>query len=51
MGDPPAVTRRWIESQQQVGLPHLQIGGMNRYRISQVETWLQKRYGSAARNP
>jgi hypothetical protein len=46
-----AVTRRWIESQQQVGLPHLHTGGMNRYRISEVETWLQERYGSAARNP
>jgi hypothetical protein len=24
---------------------------MNRYRISEVETWLHERYGSAARGP
>lgn len=40
------VTRRWIELQQPLGLPHLSTGGMNRYRISEVEAWLQRRYGS-----
>jgi hypothetical protein len=50
LADHLAVTRRWIESQQQVGLPHLHTGGMNRYRISEVETWLQERYGSHARS-
>jgi hypothetical protein len=29
-------TRRWIESQQPLGLPHLPTGGMNRYRISEL---------------
>jgi hypothetical protein len=40
------VTRRWIELQQQFGLPRLSTGGMNRYRISEVEAWLRERYGS-----
>jgi hypothetical protein len=41
-----SVTRRWIELQQQLGLPRLSTGGMNRYRISEVEAWLRERYGS-----
>lgn len=41
-----SVTRRWIELQQQFGLPRLSRGGMNRYRISEVEAWLRERYGS-----
>lgn len=50
LADHLSVTCRWIESQQQLGLPHLHTGGMNRYRISEVETWLHDRYNSAARN-
>jgi hypothetical protein len=38
------VTRRWIELQQHHGLPYLRMGGMNRYRISEVESWLRERY-------
>ena len=39
------VTTRWIESQQQVGLPYLRLGSINRYSIADVEGWLRKRYG------
>ena len=50
LADHLGVTRRWIESQQPLGLPHLHTDGMNRYRISEVEVWLHERYGSPARN-
>jgi hypothetical protein len=50
LADHLSVTCRWIESQQQLGLPHLHTGGMNRYRISEVETWLRDRYSPAARD-
>jgi hypothetical protein len=43
------VTPRWIEMQQRLGLPRLSTGGMNRYRISEVEAWLRERYGSDTR--
>jgi hypothetical protein len=39
------VTSRWIESQQPLGLPHLRMGGVNRYVVSEVEAWLRERYG------
>ena len=39
------VTTRWIESQQQVGLPYLRLGSINRYSITDVEAWLRERYG------
>jgi hypothetical protein len=26
------------------GLPHLRMGRLSRYRISEVETWLRERY-------
>jgi hypothetical protein len=39
------VTPRWIESQQQLGLPHLHMLGINRYRVAEVEAWLRERYG------
>jgi len=42
------VTRRWIELQQHLGLPYLRMVGMNRYCISEVETWLRKRYTATA---
>jgi hypothetical protein len=45
LADHLLVTRRWIEQQQHHGLPYLRMGGMNRYRISEVETWLRERYG------
>lgn len=41
------VTPRWIEQQQNLGLPHLRLPGINRYRISVVEAWLRERYGAA----
>jgi hypothetical protein len=41
------VTPRWIEQQQRLGLPHLRMPGINRYRISVVEAWLHERYGAA----
>jgi hypothetical protein len=42
-----SVTTRWIELQQQRGLPHIHTPGMNRYRISEVEAWLREQYGWA----
>jgi hypothetical protein len=50
LADHLGVTRRWIETQQPLDLPHLHTGGMNRYRISDVESWLHEHYGSPARN-
>ncbi len=50
LADHLQVTPRWIELQQLLGLPHLRTGGMNRYRISEVEIWLLERYGSPARH-
>jgi hypothetical protein len=46
LADHLGVTPRWIELQQHLGLPHLRMGGINRYRISEVETWLHERYAS-----
>jgi len=40
------VSRRWIELQQPLGLPHIRTTGMTRYRVSEVDAWLQKQYGS-----
>jgi hypothetical protein len=45
LADHLGITRRWIESQQQVGLPYLRLGSINRYCITDVEAWLRKRYG------
>jgi hypothetical protein len=39
------VTARWIELQQSLGLPHMRMGGMNRYILSEVEAWLREQYG------
>jgi hypothetical protein len=39
-----SVTPRWIEPQQQRGLPHIYTPGLNRYRISEVEAWLCEQY-------
>jgi hypothetical protein len=44
LADHLLVTRRWIELQQHHGLPYLRMGSMNRYRISEVESWLRERY-------
>lgn len=42
LADHLAVSERWIELQQRVGLPYLQMGGINRrYRVSDVEAWLE----------
>jgi hypothetical protein len=38
------VTPRFIELQQQVGLPVLRMGAVNRYRISEVEAWVRGQY-------
>jgi len=46
LADHLSVTPRWIELQQPLGLPRISTGGMNRYRISEVEAWLRERYGS-----
>lgn len=40
-----SVTPRWIELQQRLGLPHIHTPGLNRYRISEVESWLRDQYG------
>jgi len=42
-------TVRWIEYQQRLGLPYLRMGGMNRYRVSEVEAWLRDRHATAER--
>jgi hypothetical protein len=47
LADHLQVTRRWIESQQPLGLPFLRMGGMNRYILSEVEAWLREQYASA----
>jgi hypothetical protein len=44
LADHLLVTRRWIELQQHAGLPYLRMGGLNRYRVSEVETWIRERY-------
>jgi hypothetical protein len=44
LADHLGVTTRWIECQQRLGLPHLRMGSMNRYRVSEVEAWLRGRY-------
>ncbi len=41
------VSDRWIELQQHVGLPYLRMGGLNRYRISEVEAWIREHYNSS----
>ncbi len=46
LADHLQVTRRWIELQQRHGLPHLRMGSMNRYIVSEVEAWLRERYAS-----
>jgi hypothetical protein len=50
LADHLAVSGRWIELQQHRGLPYLRTGGINRYRISQVEAWLREHYGSPAKS-
>lgn len=42
-----AVSDRWIEMQQHVDLPYLRMGGLNRYRVSDVEAWLREHYNSS----
>jgi hypothetical protein len=46
LADHLAVSERWIELQQRVGLPYLRMGGINRYRVSDVETWLREHYSA-----
>jgi hypothetical protein len=43
LADHLGVTGRWIEYQQRRGLPRLRVGGINRYRVSEVEAWLRDR--------
>jgi phage terminase Nu1 subunit (DNA packaging protein) len=50
LADHLSVTRRWIEMQQQVGLPYLHMGGLNRYRVSEVETWIREHYNSSPKS-
>jgi|GEM_PF-2888447 len=40
-----SVTPRWIVAQQALGLPHMHMRGINRYRVSEVEAWLREHYG------
>jgi phage terminase Nu1 subunit (DNA packaging protein) len=42
-----AVSNRWIEMQQRVGLPYLRMGGLNRYHVSEVEAWLREHYNAS----
>jgi hypothetical protein len=48
LADHLLVTRRWVESQQQLGLPYLRLGRINRYSITEVEAWLRERYATPA---
>jgi hypothetical protein len=48
LADHLLVTRRWIESQQPLGLPYLRLGRINRYSITEVEAWLRERYAMRA---
>lgn len=50
LADHLLVTRRWVELQQHAGLPYLRMGGLNRYRISEVESWLRERYNDPERD-
>jgi predicted DNA-binding transcriptional regulator AlpA len=45
-----AVSDRWIELQQRVGLPYLRMGGLNRYRVSEIEAWLRERYNASPKD-
>jgi putative cell wall-binding protein len=45
-----AVSDRWIEMQQHVGLPYLRMGGRNRYRVSEVEAWIREHYNSSPKS-
>lgn len=45
-----AVSDRWIEMQQHVGLPYLRMGGLNRYRVSEVEAWIREHYNSSTKS-
>jgi hypothetical protein len=47
LADHLAVSDRWIEMQQHVGLPYLRMGGLNRYRASGVEAWLRGHYNAS----
>jgi hypothetical protein len=38
-------------SQRPLSFPRLSIGGTSRYRISEVEAWLRKHYGSPSETP
>ncbi len=42
-----AVSDRWIEMQQHVSLPFMRMGGLNRYRASEVEAWIREQYNSS----
>jgi hypothetical protein len=42
-----ALSDRWIEMQQRVGLPYLRMGGLNRYRVSELEAWLREHYDAS----
>jgi len=44
-----AVTPRWIVQQQALDIPHMHMGGINRYVVSEVEAWLRERYGEPRR--
>jgi hypothetical protein len=45
-----AVSDRWIELQQHVGLRYLRMGGLNRYRVSEVEAWIREHYNSPTKS-
>ncbi len=34
------VTVRTVERWQHAGLPHRRVGGVNRYRASEVDSWM-----------
>ncbi len=45
-------TPRWVlRMATEQGLPHYELGGALRYRVSEVEAWLQQHHGAASIGP
>lgn len=38
-------SKRWVELMAREGLPSRMIGGRRAYRLSEVEAWVERRFG------
>jgi predicted DNA-binding transcriptional regulator AlpA len=38
-------SKRWVELMAREGLPSRMIGGRRAYRLSEVEAWVEERFG------